>query len=127
MIGGVIKLLSFSMAIQCSIAKIRKGNLFHYILCEYSYIEDNNIPLTTTIVLSEALASLKPLTDAEQVYCPPSFLNNGENVIVLVYSNPLILISLILDDGDAKFCLSQLTITSDDDTPGATVTVQVRL
>ena len=78
-------------------------------------------------MLSEPLASLKPLTDAEQVYCPPSFLNNGENVIVLVYSNPLILISLILDDGDAKFCLSQLTITSDGDTPGATVTVQVRL
>ena len=79
------------------------------------------------MTLFELSASSKPVTDAEQVYCPLSLLNNGENVIILVYCSPLLMVILILDDGIVKSCLSQLTITSDDCTPSTTVTVQVRM
>ena len=85
------------------------------------------LPLTIIITLSELSASPKPVTDTEQICSPLSLLSNGENVIILVYCSPSLTVILILDDGDVKSRLSQLTITSDDDTPSTTVTVQVRM
>ena len=61
------------------------------------------------------------------MYCPLSSLSNGEKLIVLVNSKPLLEVIPILDDDDVKLCLFQLTITRDDDTPSTTVTVQVRV
>ena len=90
--------------------------------CQINYAD---LPLTTTIVLLELFASSKPLTDTEQVYCPRLLLSNGENVIILVYCDPFILVVLII--GSIESWLSQLTLTSDDDTPLATMTVQVRV
>ena len=88
-----------------------------------------HLPLTTVIMLFELSASSKSSTDTEQVYCPPSLLSNGENVIILVYCNPLLVTSDIVTRGesDNEDPPLQLTSTSDDDIPLATVTAQVRM
>ena len=80
-------------------------------------------------MLFELSASLKPSTDIEQMYCPPSLLSSGENVIIVVYCNPLLVTLDIVTRGesDNEAPPLQLTSTSDDDTPLATVTVQVRM
>ena len=83
--------------------------------------------MTTTVKLSELLASLKPVTNTEQVYCPLLTLSSGKKLIVLVNCNPLSTVMLSLDNNDAESSLSQLTITSDDDTPLTSVTVQYRV
>ena len=85
--------------------------------------------MTITITLSDSSASSKPSTDTEQLYCPPSLLSSGENVIIVVYCNPLLVTSDIVTRGesDNEAPSLQLTFTSDDNTPLATVTVQVRM
>ena len=85
-----------------------------------------HLPLTVIIKLSELLASLKPVTDTEQVYCPLSE-SSGTKLIVLVNCNSSSTVILSLDSNDAESSLSQLTITSDDDTPLTSVTVQYRV
>ena len=86
-----------------------------------------HLPLTIIIKLSELSASLKPVTNTEQVYCPLLALSSGIKLIVLVNCNPLSTVLLSLDNNDAESSLSQLTITSDDDTPLTSVTVQYRV
>ena len=83
--------------------------------------------MTIIVTESELLASLKPVTDTEQVYCPLLALSSGINLIVLVNCVPLSTVILSLDNNDAESSLSQLTITSDDDTPLTSVTVQYRV
>ena len=84
--------------------------------------------MTIIITLSELSASSKPLTDTEQVYCPPSLLSSGENVIIVVYCDPLLVTLDIVTRGesDNEAPPLQLTSTSDEGTPSSTVTVQVR-
>ena len=105
-------------------------DMIHKFVCaSYVYISDlHHLPFTTTISLSELSASGKPVTNTEQVYCPPSLLSSGENVIILVYCNPLLVTSDIVTRGesDNEVPSLQLTTTSDGGTPSATVTVQVR-
>ena len=80
-------------------------------------------------MLFELSASSKPSTDAEQVYCLPSVPYSDENLIIVVYCNPLLVTSDIVTRGesDSETPPLQLICTSDDDTPLATVTVQVRM
>ena len=54
------------------------------------HVQYVHLPLTITVTLSELLAPLKPSTDTEQIYSPPSILSSGENVTVLVYCIPLL-------------------------------------
>ena len=95
----------------------------YYPFSRYIYL-----PLTTIITLSEFSASSKPLTDTEQLYCPLSLLSSGENVIIVVYCNPLLVTLDIVTRGesDNEAPPLQLTSTSDEGTPLATVAVQVR-
>ena len=95
----------------------------------YGKTQNNNVhlPWTTIITLSELLASLKSVTDTEQVYSPLLALSSGKKLIVLVNCVPLSTVILSLDNNDAESSLSQLTITSDDDTPLTSVTVQYRV
>ena len=80
--------------------------------------------LIITVTLVELLASLKPLTDTEQMCCPPSALTIGKNFIVLVNCKSSSTVILSLDNSAAESSLLQLTITRDDDTPLTTVAVQ---
>ena len=86
----------------------------------------SDIPLTVINTLSEVLASSKPSTDTKHVCCPPSPFSKGMKLNVLVNCNSLLTIIPIVD-GDAKSCLSQLTLTRDGGTPSTTVTIQMRL
>ena len=62
------------------------------------------------------------------MYCPPSLLSSGENVIIVVYCNPLLVTSDVVtrDESDNEALPLQLTFTSDEGTPLATVAIQVR-
>ena len=61
------------------------------------------------------------------MYCPPSPLSSGENVIIVVYCNPLLVTSDTMTHGESDNDAPplQLTFTSDESTPLATVAVQV--
>ena len=94
----------------------------------YLFSKHIHLPLTIIIKLPELSASSKPLTDIEQLYCPPSLLSSGENVITVVYCNPLLVTSDTVTRGefDTEAPPLQLTFTSDEGTPLATVAVQER-